>query len=79
MPKFPTPIEQNGRLYFVERDLDNYIRELARLPTVADCGDIVRLIPAVDAASRLGICRRSLGRRIVESRQTAEGGDQACA
>jgi hypothetical protein len=64
MPTFPTPIRLNKRIFFEKGAVDNYVRQLAGLPIV-DNGD-VGLIPATKLADVLGVCRRTIGRRIVE-------------
>jgi hypothetical protein len=64
--EFPRPFENaTGRLFFLKRDLENYVRALAGLEPV-ESNDIT-LIPAMEAAKILGVCRRTLSRRLAES------------
>lgn len=62
---FPTAREINGRLYFVERELESYKCALAGLPLPPTDGP-VKFVPAKVAAAQFGISRRTIGRRIVE-------------
>jgi hypothetical protein len=63
--EFPKPVSQRGRIFFVEIEVENYVRALADIPPLATDGQI-RLIPAAAVAAKLGVCRRTIGRRIVE-------------
>jgi hypothetical protein len=63
--EFPTPIIQNRRLYFVDRDIENHKRALAGLPQLPDNPDApIKLRPASEVAADFGVGRRTLGRRI---------------
>jgi len=65
MSTFPEPIRQNGRLYFVDRAIEDYKRSLAGLPPLpADPNAKIRLLPASEVAADLGVGRRTIGRRI---------------
>ena len=75
--EFPPAIDQNGRMFFVEAHIENYIRRLAGAPEVATKD--VRLIPAAEAARRLGVHRRTIGRRVYESKAAAEAATSADA
>ncbi len=64
--EFPKAIDTGtGRVYFVKRDVENYIRALAGVPPIE--GNDITLIPAMQTAKLLGICRRTLSRRLAES------------
>jgi hypothetical protein len=65
--KFPSPITQNGRLYFWRSQLEAHKRELAGLPPLNEPDVIDVLVPAAQAASEFGFGRRTLGRRIAEN------------
>ena len=66
-PHFPAPIRQNGRLYFVDRAIENYKRELAGLPPLPEEPSAkIILRPASDVAADFGFGRRTLGRRIAK-------------
>ena len=74
MSQFPKPIRQNGRLYFVERAIENYKRELAGLPPLPeDSVAKIKLLPAVEVAAEFGFGRRTLGRRVAERSDGATG------
>ena len=70
MPKFPTPVRQNGRMFFFRSHIEAYKRALAGLPLV-DFQGVDSLVPALTVAAELGFGRRTLGRRIAEL-QTSE-------
>lgn len=62
--EFPQPRKVNGRLFWVEFEVEGYKRDLAGLPPLPRSEkEPVKLIPAARVASDLGICRRTLGRR----------------
>jgi hypothetical protein len=74
MSKFPEPVRQNGRLYFVDCAMENYKRSLAGLPPLpADPHAKIRLLPASEVAADLGVGRRTLGRRIAKQDNVATG------
>jgi hypothetical protein len=77
MPTFATPIRVNKRIFFEKGAVDNYVRQLAGLP-ILDNGD-VGLIPATKLADVLGVCRRTIGRRIVEAREAAARSEMGAA
>jgi hypothetical protein len=62
---FPTPVRQNGRIYFLRSSLEAHKRALAGLPPV-DFQGIDALVPAPRAATELGVGRRTIGRRVAE-------------
>jgi hypothetical protein len=63
--EFPTPIEKNGRKFFLRHQLENYKRALAGLPLIDDSDvSVVEFVPAPQAAEELGQSRRTLGRRM---------------
>ncbi len=68
--KFPSPITQNGRLFFWRSHLEAYKKALAGLPFEADPQPDV-LVPAAKVATEFGVCRRTLGRRVAESEKAA--------
>jgi hypothetical protein len=71
----PTPVTQNGRLYFWRSQIETHKRELAGLPPVDNRDAIDVLVPAARVATEFGWGRRTLGRRVVDSQNaTAVGG-----
>lgn len=66
--KVPSTVNQNGRRYFWRREIERYKKELAGLPLPEDTPAPDILVPARQFASELGVCVRTLGRRIAESR-----------
>ncbi len=72
VPEFPAPVRQAGRLYFVDRAIENYKRALAGLPPLADDPSApIKLRPASEVAADFGFGRRTLGRRIAKSTNNA--------
>jgi len=76
--RFPSPIKQNGRLYFFRRQLEEYKRALAGLPPEPWNG-IDELVPATLAAREFGFGRRTLGRRITDAAITRCGAQTAAS
>lgn len=68
MLKFPSPVTQNGRLFFIRDQVENHKRALAGLPP-KPASDVVELVPAAKVAAEFGFCRRTLGRRVAEAEQ----------
>lgn len=63
--EFPAPIRLNGRIFFDDHELENYKRRLLGLPELPrDPSAKIKLRPAAAVAAELGICRRTVGRRI---------------
>jgi hypothetical protein len=77
----PAPIRgMNGRLSFIESEVNNYIRSLAGLPLLEPSPDApVKVISAMTFAERLDVNRRTLGRRIRNAVRTAEAGSGEAA
>jgi hypothetical protein len=72
--EFPEPIRQNGRLYFVDRVIENYKRKLAGMPALPDDPTApIKLRPASEVAADFGFGRRTLGRRIAKRSDEANG------
>ncbi len=70
--EFPEPIRRNGRLYFVDRAIENYKRALAGLPLLPeDPTAPIKFRTAADVAADFGFGRRTLGRRIAKSTNNA--------
>src|SRR4051794_40236066 len=73
-PEFPEPIRRNGRLFFIDRQIENYKRALAGLPLLPDDPNApIKFRAAGDVASDFGFGRRTLGRRIAKRNETATG------
>jgi hypothetical protein len=71
-PDFPTPTRIRGRLFFDRHVFENFKRQLLGLePLERDPKAVIELVPAGQAATELGRHRRTLGRRIVETRAHA--------
>jgi hypothetical protein len=68
---FPRVIDQSGRRFFLRSALDAYKMALAGLPYEKPT-EPEELVPIRQAAHELGVCVRTLGRRIAESRATAD-------
>jgi hypothetical protein len=64
--KFPSPVTQNGRMFFWRSHLEAHKRALAGLPFEVDPQPDV-LVTAAQAAIEFGVCRRTIGRRVVEA------------
>jgi hypothetical protein len=71
---FPTIVEQKRRRFVRRRDAEKYKHELAGLPFQDEATAPEVLVPLRVFAGELGLCVRTLGRRIAESRA---GGEQA--
>jgi hypothetical protein len=69
--KFPSVIELKGRRYVRSYESERYKRELAGLPFEADPAAPERLIPIKKFADELGVCVRTVGRRIREAKAEA--------
>lgn len=69
---FPRVIEQKGRRFFSRRSIEKYKAALAGVPFQADqdTGPDV-LIPIRTFASEMGVCVRTIGRRIEKARDQA--------
>ena len=65
--KFPTIIEQKGRRYVPRSEAEKYKKALAGLPFEADQNAPEMLVPVRQFAAELGVCVRTVGRRIAES------------
>jgi hypothetical protein len=75
---FPTPIEQNGRKYFLRHVWENYKRQLAGLPLLDESRvTCVEFVPTKQAARELGQTRRTVGRRMRLA--ALEGRDEGAA
>jgi hypothetical protein len=73
-PEFPEPIRRNGRLFFVDRQVENYKRALAGLPLLPDDPNApIKFRPAASVAADFGFGRRTLGRRIAKRSDEANG------
>ncbi len=67
-PEFPTPIRQNGRLLFVDRQVENHKRALAGMPPLPDDPNApIKFRAASEVANDFGFGRRTLGRRLRKS------------
>ena len=71
MSTFPQPIRQNGRLYFRRDEIENHKLALAGLPP-RPASEIIELVPAKVVAQEFGFHRRTLGRRVIETRRDIE-------
>lgn len=69
--KFPTPVDNplNDRVFFLKQAAENYIRVLAGVPPIES--DDVSLISVASFAKLLGVCSRTVKRRIAETRKVA--------
>jgi hypothetical protein len=69
---FPNVIEQNGRRYFSRRGIEQYKATLAGIPfrDDPDKGPDF-LVPIRVFATEMGVCVRTIGRRIEEARGAA--------
>jgi YbbR domain-containing protein len=65
---FPAIIEQNKRRFVRRSDVEAYKRALAGLPFEPDPKAPEMLIPVKQFAAELGVCVRTIGRRIAESK-----------
>ena len=65
--KFPHVIEQKGRRFVRRADAEAYKKALAGLPFEADANAPEVLVPVKQFAAELGVCVRTIGRRIAES------------
>jgi hypothetical protein len=73
-PEFPTPVRLNGRLYFVDRAIENHKRKLAGLPALPDDPTApIKLRPASEVAADFGFGRRTLGRRVAQLSERTSG------
>jgi hypothetical protein len=77
--KFPQVIEQKGRRFVRRSDAEAYKLALAGLPFEIDQNAPEVLVPVKQFAAELGVCVRTVGRRILESRHAAAGEHQAAA
>jgi hypothetical protein len=77
-PQYPPVINYNGRLYQFESHLEWFLlaveacslgQDWPPLPTKRPIGD--KLVPIREAAARLGVGRRTVGRRIKEAEAAA--------
>ena len=71
-PTFPPIVEQKRRRFVRRRDAEKYKHELAGLPFQADPNAPEVLVPVRVFAGELGLCVRTLGRRIAESRASEQ-------
>lgn len=71
---FPLIVQQKGRRFVRRRDAEKYKHELAGLPFRDETTAPDVLVPLREFASELGLCVRTLGRRIAESRAAREQG-----
>jgi hypothetical protein len=69
--KFPSVIEQKGRRFVRRSDAEAYKRSLAGLPFEPDQNAPEVLVPVKQFAAELGVCVRTVGRRIAESHAPA--------
>jgi hypothetical protein len=75
-PDLPEPLRINGRVYYQRHKLEEYKQKLiARAlggesdgEQTTDPPTVIELVPAPQAARELGHSRRTLGRRIAESK-----------
>jgi len=65
--KFPPVIEQKGRRFVRRSDAEAYKLSLAGLPFEADQNAPEVLVPVKQFAAELGVCVRTVGRRIAEA------------
>jgi hypothetical protein len=66
---FPNVIEQKGRRFFSRRSIEHYKATLAGIPFQDHLGagpDV--LVPIRAFATQMGVCVRTIGRRIEETR-----------
>ncbi len=75
--KFPPVIEQKGRRFVRRSDAERYKCALAGLPFEADPNTPEMLIPVRQFAAELGVCVRTVGRRIAESQAETVAGPKA--
>lgn len=59
----PKPVKHNNRLYFWRREIEAYKCELAGIPAPVREG-FDELVATRVVAKELGVCRRTLGRRV---------------
>jgi hypothetical protein len=77
--RFPKIIEQKGRRFVLRSDAEAYKRALAGLPFESDLNAPEVLVPVRQFASELGVCVRTLGRRIVETRAASADAPETSA
>ena len=65
--QFPHVIEQKGRQFIRRTDAEAYKKALAGLPFEADANAPEVLVPVKQFAAELGVCVRTIGRRIAEA------------
>jgi hypothetical protein len=75
--RFPPIIEQKGRRFVRRSDAEQYKAALAGLPFESDPRAPELLIPVRQFAAELGVCVRTIGRRIAESQADAVASEQA--
>ena len=63
-PCIPRPRRNNGRLFFVRHELENYKRQLLGLEPISELPAVIELVSANEVSRELGYTRRTLGRRI---------------
>ena len=75
---FPPAVRQNGQLYFIRDQIENHKLALAGLPPRPPSG-VIELVPATQVAREFGFHRRTLGRRVIETRRDIEKMSANCA
>ena len=65
-PMFPKAVRNNGRVYFLKSQVEDYKAALAGLPPKEFEGPDI-FLTAKQLALELGVGRRTVGRRIVEA------------
>jgi hypothetical protein len=85
-PQYPPVVSYNGRLYQFESQIEWFLaaveacsrgQDWPPLPTKRPIGD--KLVPIREAAARLGVGRRTVGRRIKDAEAAAEAADHVAA
>ena len=68
-PEFPAPTRIRRRLFFERHEIENYKRRLLGLPALErDPREPIELVSAIQVSEELGRHRRTIGRRIAESK-----------
>ena len=77
--KFPSVIKQKGRRFVRRTEAERYKNGLAGLPFEADSNAPELLVPVKQFAAELGVCVRTVGRRIAETQAETAAAEAAAA